>query len=161
MTASGKSRRPRLASYSLKRLHVGAVLISTGGDLVLEQCFESDDGNGAAVQLKARVSGHCLIEGDPGCAVQDVDPARRQPDLKDSVVSREVRRGDLDGVQGCTKSREGLVDARRVRGISAHQHVQILGGAGMSVKRHGVASHHHECGPCVMELDEEVAKVLR
>ena len=44
----------RLSLHFLKSLHVGAVLISAGGDLVLEQRFEADDGDGSIVQLKAR-----------------------------------------------------------------------------------------------------------
>ena len=69
--------------------------------------------------------------------------------------------GDLDGVERSAEGGERPIDMRRVCSVRAYEHVQIFGGAGMAVKRHGVTSHHHEVGTRVMELDEEISKVLR
>jgi hypothetical protein len=101
-----------------------------------------------------------LVERYSVRPIQDVDSSRRQADLKDAVVGREVGLANLEQAERGAERGRRLVDARSVRRARANEHVQILRGPWMTVVRDRVPAEHHELGAGVMKLDEEIAEVL-
>lgn len=150
----------RSSSDRLQGLCVREILLPGDGSLVLQQGRQADDGNVSAFDLERPVRIDGLVERYSVRPIQDVDSSRRQADLKDAVVGREVGLANLEQAQRSAEGGQGLVDARRVRRARSNEDVQILRGPWMAVVRDRVPAEHHELGAGVVKLDEEIAKVL-
>jgi len=96
----------------------------------------------------------------PICAVEDIDPPWRKPDLKNAVVGREVLLGHLEGFERGAKGGERAIDACGIRRLGAHEHVEILRCPRVTVERDRMSSEHDELGARFVQLDEQVSEVV-
>ena len=73
-----------------ERFHVGEVLRSCGGALVLDECTAPDHGYRAALELEGLTVCDGFSKSDAVGTIDDVDPSRGDPDLKNAIVRRKV-----------------------------------------------------------------------
>jgi len=151
---------PRAGLVAFEGFHVGDVLFASDGALVLDQGGTPDDGDRATIDFERLAVRDGLRERDALGAVDDIDASGRYTELEDPIVGRKVVGADFEGGERGTERRERGVHPACVVGVGVNQHVEILRGARVPVKGHGVASNDDEARFRIVQLHEDVAKIV-
>ena len=150
-----RSQRLRFSAgpNTSKSVDVSKVLIAAGSGLILNERVKSDHPDKPAVQVKLFTVGNSFIERDAGGAVKNIDPARRKTDLKDAFIGGKIGLPDFESFQRRSERRKGLIDTGGVTNSRTDQNVEMLRGAGVSVKGNGVSFHNDKLGAGVVKLN--------
>ena len=123
---------------------IGEILSPACGSLVLDERRAPDYRDPPAFQFETRSFGNSFVESDAVSAIQHVDAPGRQPNLQDATVSGKIFCLDLKVTQWRSKVGESSVNAFRIVGVGAEQHVHVLGSAWMAMKCNRMASDEYE-----------------
>jgi hypothetical protein len=100
------------------------------------------------------------LEVEVGQVRHQIDPARRLPELNDSVRPAEIIGRDVQRVEWSTEARERIPDAVDVPVRAFDPHIDVTGCAGHTMHRHGVRPDHEEARLRRNQRGQQIPKIL-
>ncbi len=147
--------------YPAKGLYISDVLRSAGGTLVLDQRSPTYDGDFATLDTEGFSVSDGFGKRDAVSAIDDVDPSGWNPELEDTVVRSEILNADLERRERRPERDERRINTLGIVRIRFDQDVEVLGRTRMAMEGDGVTTKHDEAGSGVVELHEEIAKIVK
>ena len=131
----------------------------TESAVMSDESRAAEEWNRQALRLVRDAAGPGLLETHAADGSQDVDPARRQPDLHHLVRPSEVCARDAHRRKRSAEREEGRKGPLGVPGIGADPDVQVACRARNPVNGHGVRPDDEEPDAGLEERREQIPKV--